>query len=73
MIAGVNFTGGPGGDSRYTLYPATLEALGVHEIVAECGLFDSFWAAKLGDFPHPARSHSATKENKQTSRSPGDE
>jgi len=72
-IPGVNLTGPLGGNSRYTLYPATAETLGVHEIVAECGLPDSFWAAELRCFPHPARSNNETKEYRQKPQKPADE
>jgi hypothetical protein len=70
MIADVNLTGPLGGDSRYTLYPATKEMLGDHEIVAECELPESFWAAKVCSFPQPARTDNATTEDNHKLHSP---
>ncbi len=61
----------PGGDARYTLYPATGDLLAAQVIVTECGLAGSdFWASPLSRFPHPARSNNATKEYRQKRRKP---
>ena len=67
--------GAPGGEERYTLYPATGDLLVVQLIVTECGLAGAagVWDSPISFFPHPAKSDSAAKEKRQKPRRAGRE